>query len=706
MQISLRWVNELVNLETVNLLDLITRLTLGGFEVEETLEVELEDTKTTALEISATANRSDSLSIQGLALEITALLNDIPKQLKYSTKVCPWSYSLETIQSIPVSQKACLGFIFLTVENVNDFRSPKWLQQKLLASGFSVTNNLIDFQNYILVETGYPIEFYDLDQNYFQQANSQIQLSLTAIEKSIKFSARNDTDYLLDESNLVLRANDVPISVAGIIASKDSNYSSATNRLFVEASIFNAAHIRQESRRLGLRTDRSSRYEKSLKPTTLLESIYRFVSLLRINNSRLTCKLHTIAKPIKDLEKRIELTYRKVKEVLGPIQKTNQNQYIYISPQNITDVLERLQFQVIYYPSELKWDIIIPSLRSDDILREIDVIEEIGRIYGFNNFLTRLPKIKTIGKEDFDYQIRKKLTSCFVNLGLNELIQYSLVPNQTYIKNDISLVNPLVKEYANLRSSLLPNMIKTMEDNFKKGNSIVEGFEHGHIFLRDSSSIVHETEVVAGILGGIKTKANWSESFQSINWFEAKGKMEQVFQKLNVSTYWKSYKPVNEQSLFHLYCTAELVLTDGKRLGIFGQISPLLANKLNIPLDTYLFEFQFDVLKHQIQHNKLAMYQEYSFYPKIMKDLSFIVKDTIPFHNIQEVLYFNGSQFLKEVNLLDEYRGKSIPENHISLCLQLVFQSDLETLQTEQIETIVKKLINVLTQKFNAMIRI
>jgi len=706
MQISLEWVNELVNLETIDLEDLTTRLTLGGFEVEETLEVELENRKTTALEISATANRSDSLSIQGLSLEITALLNDVPKRLRYSTKICPWSQALETIRSTSASQRACSGFICLTIENLNDFQSPKWLQQKLLASGFSITNNLIDFQNYILVETGYPLEFYDLNQNYSQRNNSQIQLSLTSVQKSIKFSARNETDYLLDESNLVLRANDIPISVAGIIASKDSNYSSATNRLFVEASIFNAAHIRQESRRLGLRTDRSSRYEKTLKPTTLLESIYRFVSLLRINNSKLTCKLHTVAKPMKDLEKRIELNYTKVKQVLGPIQKTNENQYSYISPQSITDALKRLQFQVTYYPNEFKWDIVIPSLRNDDIVREIDVIEEIGRIYGFNKFLTRLPKIKMIGKEDFNYQIRKKLTTCLINLGLNELIQYSLVPNETYITNEISLVNPLVKEYANLRSSLLPNLVKTVEENFKKGNSIIEGFEYGHIFLTDSSSIVRETEVVAGILGGIKTKANWSKSFQSLSWFEAKGKIEQVFQKLNIITYWKSYKPITERNLLHLYCTAELFLTDGKKIGIFGQISPILANKLNISPDTYLFEFQFDIVKHTIQQNKLAVYHDYSSYPKIMKDLSFMIKDTIPFHKIQELLYFNGSQFLKEVNLLDEYRGKSIPQHQTSLCLQLVFQSDLETLQTEQIETIVKNLTNVLTQKLDAIIRI
>ena len=708
MQISLRWLNELIDLDPVNIEDLITRLTLGGFEVEESFEVKLTNRTTTALEISATANRSDSLSIQGLSIEIAALLNKMPKQLKYSTNIYPWSLVLESSQSMSTMHSACSGFISLIIENVEEFNSPKWLQEKLLASGFAITNDLLDFQKYILVETGYPLEFYDLNQIFSEQENLQIQFSLGPSADCMNFLARNEINYSINQSSLFLQANNTPISIAGIIGSQKSQYSSSTKSLFVEGSIFNAAHIRQESRRLGLRTDRSSRYEKALEPTLLLEALYRFVSLLRIGNPNLRCKLHTVAKPVKELEKRIELNYKKVKEVLGPIQKlqkTKNANYIYISPDNITTALKQLQFQVNYNSQDLKWDIRIPTLRSDDIVREIDIIEEIGRIYGFNNFLTRLPNIKQIGTEDVDYKTRKKLTSCLVNLGFNELMQYSLVPSESYIANEISLINPLVKDYSNLRSSLLPNLLKTVSENVKKGNFNLEGFEYGHIFFIDPSSIVHEKEVISGIFGGFQTKSNWSESFHSISWFEAKGKMEQLFQKLNIKTYWKAYKPDRDHTIFHMYCAAKVVLVDSTNLGTFGQISPILANKLNISPDIYLFELDFNIIKNQLQENKLSIYHDYSLYPKITKDLSFIVKDTVSFQNIRELLYFNGSQFLKEINLLDEYRGKSIPKDHTSLCLQLVFQSDFETLQTEQVENIIKNLTDVLTQSCEVVIR-
>jgi len=706
MQISLRWVNELVDLEKIKLDDLIDKLTLGGFEVEDVLDIQLAESKTIALEISSTANRSDSLSIQGLSLEIAALLNQTPKKINYSERMCPWAQYFGQLEPTTAISDNCSDFIGIIVENVNDFTSPKWLQQKLIASGLPVENNLLDFKNYILFETGYPLEAYDLDRICSKIESSNVELSLTSLTDSVNFSASNGKDLLINQSSTILKANDLPISIAGIVTNVETNYNETTKTLLIEASIFNAAKIRQQSRLLGIRTDRSSRYEKSIKNIALLESLYRFISLLRINNPKLSCKLHTVIQPQKEITKKIQLYYQKVKQVLGPIQITNNSVEQYISPEVITAALERLQFNVDYDQHNYKWNVIVPPLRTDDIVREIDLIEEIGRIYGFNNFLTRLPQIKQIGNEDVDYQIRKKLTSCLVNLGLNELVQYSLVNETTYMKNEIELINPLVKDYSHLRSSLLPNLLKAAEENLKKGNLNLEGFEYGHVFSDNSSSSIVEEEVVAGIFGGYKRKTDWAGTSHSLNWFEAKGKLEQLFQRLNIDTHWQSYKPVKEQNILHLYCSAEIFLSDGSQVGIFGQVSPILANKLNISTDIYLFELNFNVLKRQIQQNKLRVYNEYSVYPKIIKDLSFIIKDDIPFTKIQELLYLNGSSFLKSINLLDNYSGTSIPQNHISLCLQLVFQSDSETLQNETVEKIIANLIKVLETKFSTQTRI
>jgi phenylalanyl-tRNA synthetase beta chain len=355
---------------------------------------------------------------------------------------------------------------------------------------------------------------------------------------------------------------------------------------------------------------------------------------------------------------------------------------------------------------KFSWKVEIPTSRSDDITRQIDLIEEIGRLHGFNKFLTRLPQIKTIGVEDDSYQTRKKITSCLVDAGFNEFIHYSLVNKTTFLENEIELFNPLLTDCSALRSSLLPNLLKTVTENLKQGNSYVEGFEYGHVFSGNSVSDFKEKEYLGGIFGGTKTKRSWSDLSEPISWFEGKGKIESLFDQLNLNVSWKTCSVNLYDQILHPYRTAELVISNDTYLGVFGQIHPVLARKLNLSPDIYLFEFNLDLVKEEIKANKLAIYHEYSLYPKIVKDLSFIVEETIPFTEIQKTLLLNGTKFLTEVNLLDQYKGKSISEKHISLCLQLVFQSNEKTLQNKNVEMIIAELQTLLTNCFNIQIRV
>ena len=705
MQISLKWINELVNIEKIELDDLIEKLTLGGFEVEEVLEITIDNQKHIVLDISATANRSDSLSVQGIAKEIAALLDQQVKIPNYRLKKEIWKQIIDKKASILSDFYECSIFLFVTIENLSNKTVPKWITEKLLSSGKVPSNNLLDFQNYILLETGYPFEFYDIEKICSELKNSEFKLSLKEGNTNQKFLASNKIFYQLDKSILTINANEIPISIAGIIENKNFSILESTNSILIEGSIFNAAKIRQQSRKLGLRTDRSARYEKSLKDTNLLESFYKLIYLLRISNPNLVCKLHMIQQNVKQNSEPILLKYKTIKEVLGPIHQSKNYEYKYISPKIITDYLTRLNFKFLYNELKLVWEVEIPHLRTEDITREIDLIEEIGRLHGFNNFLTTLPKLKKIGNEDSNYKTRKKITSCLLNLGLNELIHYSLVNQTTFLTNEIKIVNPLLSDYSRLRKSLLPNLINTVQKNLKQKNLWVEGFEYGHVFAVDPILKFKEKEYVAGIFGGIKTKLSWTNSDTTISWFEAKGKIEQLFNQLNLVTYWKRDFKDKTEKLFHPSKSAKICLSTGINLGTFGQIHPILANKLNLSSEIYLFEFDLEAIKVQLQNNKLAFYKSYSFYPKIIKDLSFIIKKDITFEQIQKVLYLNGTEFLSEINLLDEYRGKSIPDQHTSLCLQLVFQSNKKTLENREIENILTELTLILTEEFKASIR-
>jgi phenylalanyl-tRNA synthetase beta chain len=527
MQISLKWVNELVNIESVNLDDLIEKLTLGGFEVEEVIEIETEKEKEIALDISATANRSDSLSLQGISKEIATLFDKPINKSNYLIDYLDWKKEIEN-KSRPLSDKEyCSLFIAMTVTNLTNITVPKWLKQKLISSGVKPVNNLLDFQNYILLETGYPFEFYDLENIYSELNDSKFNLVIENASNQDKFLAANENIYQLDSSISVIKTNGIPISIAGIIPNKQFSYSTNTKTLLIEGSIFNSTEIRRKSRKLSLRTERSARYEKSLKNTNLLESFYKLLLLLRISNPDLHVTIHTFSQFIEEEVKPISLNYKTIKEILGPITNELKKDFTFISPNQITNYLNRLDFKYIYNETDLIWDVSIPYERSDDITREIDLVEEIGRLHGFNQFLIRLPKIKTIGKEDYSYQTRKKIISSFLNLGFNELIHYSLVNETTVTKNKIKLVNPLIEDYSHLRVTLLPSLIKTVQENLKQGNKLIEGFEFGHVFLGDNLENLKEKEYIAGIFGGIETKLTWSNDSIPISWFEAKGKIEQ-----------------------------------------------------------------------------------------------------------------------------------------------------------------------------------
>ena len=703
MYISLDWVNELIGIKKIKLDELIEKLTLGGFEVEEVLEIERHNNKQIVLDISATANRADSLSIKGISKEIKALLNKESQTSNYSTS--QYNITTDIQKSLLKSEKSSdySTFIGMTVENITDLTIPNWLKDKLYYSGVEPLNNILDFQNFILLETGYPIEFYDLKKISDKVNNREFNLTLKSANKNTVFKAVNGTELNLNPNILVLEANNYPISIAGIISNKEVECDDSTTSLFIEASIYNSKKIRQESRILGIRTERSARYEKGINDSDLIEAIERLIYLLKLSNPNLVCTIHTTSKINEKEIPEIILNYDNVIEILGPVLSNENENPTYLTSNQIAQYLTRLNFNFSFDKKKNLWRVKVPLSRKNDIEREIDLIEEVGRLHGFNNFVTDLPNIERVGNEDFSYQTRKKITNCLINEGFNELIQYSLVKEQ--LPETIPLVNPLLADCSTLRTSLFPNLIETAKENLKQNNSFLEGFEYGHIFLNDGKDNYKEQENLAGLFGGLKSKTEWNDSATTLSWFEAKGKIEDIFFKLNIPIIWNKYNEYRYKSLLHPYRTAELSLLDGTIIGVFGQIHPLMAKNKNLVSELFLFEFNFEVLKSELQKIKLPMYQTYSPYPKIVKDLSFIVDQTISFDQIQKTIFEASPTVLTNLKLLDEYRGASIPKGQTSLCIQLIFQSNKKTLMTKEVETIVNDLQTLLVTKYGILLR-
>jgi len=325
MYISLDWIDELVNLETIKLEDLIDKLTLGGFEVEEILELEINKQKRIVLDISATANRADSLSLKGIAKEITSLIDKPLINSEYTNQNFDYKNNIE--KTLFNSEKSInySSFIAITLENLTDFTIPTWLTEKLLCSGVEPSNNFLDFQSYILLETGYPFEFYDLEKIQDNVKSKDFDLTLKPSKKNDTFLASNDINYNLTSDILVLDANGYPLSIAGIISNKTISYTNQTNSLLIEGSIFNSKKIRQQSRSIGLRTDRSARYEKGLNNSYFTEALLKLIALFKITNPKLICKIHTTSETVKPEPRKIILKYENIIEILGPVLDSQKN---------------------------------------------------------------------------------------------------------------------------------------------------------------------------------------------------------------------------------------------------------------------------------------------------------------------------------------------------------------------------------------------
>lgn len=704
MLISLNWLNQLVDIETVNLEHLLEKLTLGGFEVEELLELKIDKKKEIIIDISATANRTDSLSIKGIAKELISLINIKQKQTNFLTDNLSFKNKIKEFLSPSYSFKDCTLFFAITIENLVNYNSPYWLKQKLLSAGILPLNNLLDYQNYILIETGYPFEFYDLEKVKKKSQTSELTLSLEFPKNKIKFIGNNNLQYRLDKEVLIFKINNEILSIAGILPNKEFSYTKKTNSLLIEGAIYNPQKIRKTSRLLNLRTNRSARYEKGLTNYNFIESFYRLISLLRILNPNLVCQVVTAYQKNEKIVKPIQLKYENIVKILGATKKNDKIENNPICETQISNYLNRLNCRYNFDIKTLSWNVQVPDFRSDDIIREIDLIEEIGRFCGFNKFMICLPKLKKVGWKDFSYEIRKKITCHFLNEGLNELINYSFVKENNI--NSIQLLNPLLIDSKNLRNSLLPNIIQTIKEINKQTNLNIEGFEFGHVFSENNILDYKEVEFVAGIFGGIQFKTRWSENPKVLSWFEAKHKIEELFWKLNLSINWKSLNRNSYDQLIHPYRAAELYLNNKIYLGIFGQIHPLLAQKLNLSSQIFLFEFNFELIKNELKKNQLSFFKNYSIYPKILKDLSFIVNCNVSFEKIRTTILLQDAPYLIHVNLLDEYQGKLIPVLCKSLCVQLVFQSNEKTLITKDIEEIICNIESIIIKKFNAKIRI
>jgi phenylalanyl-tRNA synthetase beta chain len=645
------------------------------------------------LDVTATANRADALSMVGIAREVAALTGGkltIPEPAEVSVPQSTGNFTLKIDET-----QACPAYIGTVIEKVKIAPSPDWLQQRLRAAGTRPINNVVDITNYVLLEWGQPLHAFDRDR---LGEKAQVGVRFANAGESLKTldgQTRN-----LNTQNLVITGNNKPIALAGVMGGEETEVYDGTQNIFLEAALFDSVAIRRSSRSIGLRTEASGRYERGVNRAELEKATHRALSMM-VEIAQGTIVNQEIADTRPDpstWSRAIALRLERVNEVLGPIEmdeKTGE-----LQGEDVERILTALGCQ-LRSSGENTWTVTVPPYRYRDLEREIDLIEEIARLYGYDNFSDTLPDKSEAGYLPLDQELIRKLRASFRAEGLTELIHYSLVKPQR--ERQIVLSNPLFAEYSALRTELISGLIDAFQYNLEQGNGSLNGFEIGRIFSLEEDGLA-EAEAIAGIIGGDRTVGKWSRSGeQLLTWFQAKGILEGVFQRLGLEV---EYQPDNQNSRLHPGRTASLWIR-GNRLGTFGQLHPQVRREKGLPDSVYVFELDLDVLLDSLERDEILapQFKAYSTYPAADRDIAFFAPVKVTVAEIEKAIAKAGKDLLQSVELFDEYRGDNVPKGQRSLAFRLIYRTSDRTLTDAEVEPVHNKVREALVDKFGVSLR-
>ncbi len=680
------------------------------------------------LDLTATANRADALSMVGVARELAAITGNalrLPEvaETPLSSSVNTLSEGISTDLALKIAEaNACSAYVGTLIEGVQIGPSPDWLQQRLQASGIRPINNVVDITNYVLLEWGQPLHAFDrealLDSEIAATTTPPLIIGVRFAKARESLTTLDGEERSLQPQNLLITANDRAVALAGVMGGEATEVHDRTENVLLEAALFDPVAIRRSARSQGLRTEASARYERGINQAGLETACRRAIALM----VELTGGV-PVAQQIADTRpdpsswrRSIELRLERVNQVLGPVAASESDAVesdalSFLGPEAVAEILTALGCQIEPKTTEQTWFVTVPPYRHRDLEREIDLIEEIARLYGYNRFCDTLPGKTEAGYLSAEQVLTRQLREVLRAAGLTELVHYSLVkPGQ---EKQVAIANPLLAEYSALRTDLLSGLIDAFQYNLEQGNVPLSWFEIGRVFWREEDGL-QETDLVAGIFGGDPERGKWTRGGQDkpLTWYEAKGILESVFQRLNLVV---EYQPDCRDLRLHPGRTASLWL-GGNRLGTFGQLHPQLRQQRELPEAVYCFELDLDIILTELdrEENHTPLFSVYSSYPATNRDLAFFAPLAVSVAELERAISMaaeshpNGKvteTLLESMELFDEYRGETVPNGQRSLAFRLIYRAGDRTLTEAEVEPIHQKVREALVEKFGVRLR-
>ena len=599
----------------------------------------------------------------------------------------------------------CPIYIGTEIANPKIAPSPQWLRQRLQAAGLRPINNVVDITNYILLEWGQPLHAFDREKLRQVAGDKTLTLGVRYAKEGETLKTLDGQDRKLQTQNLLITANDKPVAIAGVMGGEETEVDGDTQNIILEAAIFSPVAIRRSARAQGLRTEASTRYERGVNQAELALACRRAIILITelAGGEVLAQETDSSAGDNLTVNRQLSLRLDRLNQILGPLKRGVGTAYeSYLQPEEIEGILSALGCGLVRDENadSVVWTVAVPPYRFRDLEREIDLIEEVARLYGYDNFCDTLPSQSVAGSLPPETAALRKIRTAFRGAGLTELMHYSLVKQLG--GNQIAISNPLFVEYSALRTELFTGLLDAFQYNIEQGNGPLNGFEIGRIFWKEGEEM-KEAETIAGIMGN--GPATWTRGGgeQSLSWFEAKGILEQGFRLLHLTV---EYKSDSENPLLHPGRTASLWL-GGDRLGTFGQVHPQVRQERGLPEEVYTFQLSAAVLLSAIEKgdNLARKFVPYSTFPPADRDIAFFVPVEVSVDEIKRAIDKVGSDLLESVQLFDEYRGDGVPEGQRSLAFRSIYRAGDRTLTDAEIEPVQQKIRDILVKNFEASLR-
>ena len=639
-------------------------------------------------ELEITPNRPDCLSLIGVAREIRA---ETGNPLKLPDVVLNESETdIRDLTSVTIdAPDLCPRYAARVIQGVKVSESPAWLQRRLESVGIGVINNIVDVTNFVLMEYGQPLHAFD----YHKLAENRIVVRRATDGEAL--TTLDEVERELTADMLVIADAEKPVALAGIMGGYDSEITETTCDVLLESAYFNPSSIRATAKAFGMSTEASYRFERGADPGAVLAALDRAAQLIAELAGGTVCKDIVDVYPGQQPLTQIQLRPDRVNFILGTELKTAE----------MKEILSRLGFDV--EASGSAYRIIVPTFRSD-ITREIDLIEEIARVYGYDNIPTTLPKGDIpVPAPDPKVEVRRRIKHFLLAAGMMEAVNYSFCDPRCFekirlaldnpLRDAVPLRNPLSLEMSLLRTTLIPGMLGNAQHNRNHQINAIALFEIGGVFLRDGGQ--KEPERIAGILAGQVGDGIYGNPYRNPDFFDIKGLVEGMLEVCGIAEYTLQKTDV---PTFHPGRNAEVLLGD-TRVGTFGEAHPEVLENYDLPYKAYLFEFDLEALVDAAVFAK--RFEPISVYPKVERDLAIVVDKGLLSDMPTELIYTTGGEWVESVRLFDVYEGEQVPEGKKSLAYTIVYHSATETLTDKAVNALHDQVVKHLHQELGAELR-